>query len=409
MLTARVKERKEKMNTKGSKHMTLGQRIQIEINLKVNSSCKHIAKEIGMDERSVSREIRIRRKAEANVKYGTYGKDERECKTINRFPYVCNGCKKKSSCCRKTRYFYTAKVAQEDYEFILKDSRTGLDFEYEEKQLFDETLEKGVKQGQSIYHIVKANPDKIKCSVPTVYRIINNKQTTVKRHELQRACKLKPRVHYAYKEDNRSIREGRRYMDFLAAYTKNPFGIFTQMDTVEGPKDQKECLLTLHIPNTRLMFGKIMKSQSKECVAKAFEQLQDELGYDLYKLLFSIVLTDRGTEFCDPESIEVFKKTGEKVGHVYFCNSYASYQKGAIEENHTLVRYVIPKQTYFDTITQDKVNLMFSHINSYCRESLEGSTPFSASLILLGKDALEKTKIRPITPDLVNVTPKLLK
>ena len=397
------------MNTKGSKHMTLSQRIQIEVNLKVNSPCKHIAKEIGMDERTVSREVQLRRKEQVNARYGTFGKDTSECPKLNRFPFVCNGCKKKSGCCRRIRYFYMAKAAQEDYEYVLRDSRTGLDFDYEEKQVFDETLENGIKQGQSVYHIVKSNPDRIKCSVPTVYRIINNKQTTVKRHDLQRACRLKPRKHYAYKEDNRSIREGRKYMDFLEAYTKNPFGIFTQMDTVEGPKDQRECLLTLHIPNTRFMFGKFLGEQTKESVGKAFEQLQDELGYDLYKLLFRIVLTDRGTEFCDPDSIEIFKKTGERVGHVFFCDSYASYQKGAIEENHTLLRYVIPKHTYFNSITQDKVNLMFSHINSVRRKSLQGATPYEAATILIGEDALKKTKIRPITSDLVNVTTKLLK
>lgn len=397
------------MNIKGSKHMTLNQRIEIEVNLKVNSTCKHIAREIGMDERTISREVKLRRQKQPNGKYNEGKRDTSECKTLNRFPFVCNGCKRRTSCFKQFKYFYIAKLAQDDYETILKDSRIGLDFNCEEKQIFDETLENGIKNGQSIYHIVKSNPERIKCSVPTVYRIINNMQTTVKKYNLQRACKLKPRSHYVYKEDNRSIREGRKYVDFLAAYAKNPFGIFTQMDTVEGPMGQSECLLTLHIPSTRFMFGKILKSQTKESVSEAFKELRKDLGLDLYKKLFNVILTDRGTEFCNPEAIEIDEKTGEKIAHVYFCDSYASYQKGAIEENHTLLRYIIPKKVYFNHLTQSQVELMFSHINSYCRKSLQGDTPYMATAILLGEDSIQKTKVRPITSNLVNVTTKLLK
>ena len=89
-------------------------------------------------------------------------------------------------------------------------------------------------------------------------------------------------------------------------------------------------------------------------------------------------------------------------------NNYYSIIQGAIEENHEIIRYVIPKKTYFNDLDQDKVNLMLSHINSYARKSL-GTTPYELTKLLIGDEFLEKEKIRPITPDLVNVTTKLLK
>ena len=397
------------MNTKGSKHMTLQQRIQIETNLKVNSTCKHIAKEIGMDERTVSREIRIRRNCEKNGRYGVYNKyDDTPCKKIEKFPFVCNGCEKRSSCCKKYKYYYYATVAQENYEILLVDSRVGLDMDLEEKEVFDTVIKEGTNNGQSLYHIVTNNPEKIHCSVSTAYRIIHDKKTITQRLDLRRSVKLKPRNHYAYKEDNRAIREGRKYQDFILEYNKHPFSILVEMDTVEGPKDQEECLLTLHIVNTHFMIAKMLKKQDKECVTQAFMELRSELGIELYKKLFQFILTDRGTEFCDPVAIETDFATGERIANVYFCNSYASYQKGALEENHEIIRYVIPKKTYFNDLDQDKVNLMLSHINSYARKSL-GTTPYELTKLLIGDEFLEKEKIRPITPDLVNVTTKLLK
>ena len=397
------------MNVKGSKHMTLEQRMEIEINLKVNSSCKHIAKEIGMDERTVSREIRIRRNKEKNGRYGIYNKkDDAPCKRLEKYPFVCNGCKKRAYCFKEYKYFYDAKVAQENYSLILVDSRIGMDFTLEEKQTVDQVLDDLVKKGQSITSILKTNPDKIQCSVSTLYRMVNNKKTIIQRYDLRRTVKLKPRKHYVYREDNLAVREGRKYQDFLRFYSSDPFQIVTEMDTVLGPIDQSECLLTLHIVNTHFMMAKILKAPTRECVTQAFTELREELGLDLYKRLFHCVLTDRGTEFCDPLSIEIDPLTGEKLANVFFCDSYASYQKGAIEENHTLLRYVIPKKVYFGNLSQEKVNLMLSHLNSYYRKSLDG-TPFEMTVALLGEDAVKKTKIEPVASDLVNVTEKLLK
>ncbi len=390
--------------------MTLEQRQIIEDNLKVNSSCKHIARQIEMDERSVSREIKIRRCKEKNGKYGMYEKaDKTTCPRIQRFPFVCNGCSRRSYCFKEYKYLYNAQMAQENYQIILSDTRAGHDFTLERKELFDKTIEEGVKNGQSIYHIVTTNPTKIDCSVTTAYRLVNEKKTIIQRYDLRRAVKLKPRKHYVQKEDYRAIREGRRYIDYIRAIsTTPPNTILTQMDTVLGPIDQKECLLTLHITNTHFMFAFLLEEKSKKCVAEVFAYLRKQLGIELYKRLFQFLLTDRGTEFCDPESIEIDPETGEVIAHVYFCDSYSSYQKGAIEENHTLFRYIVPKKAYFDTLTQDTVNLIFSHINSYNRKELE-ATPFELTVAFLGEDAVEKTKIRPITPDLVNVTNKLLK
>ena len=401
------------MNVKGSKHMSYENRVYIEQALRLGMKCKDIAKNIEMDERTVSKEIQKRRNKVKNGKYGTenYQKMDKEpCKTINKFPFVCNGCKRKTFCFKEFKYFYDAKLAQDNYEIILKDTRIGLDISLENKEVLDSILKDGTDKGQSINHIIETNRDSISYSKSSIYRLVHSNKTTIQKMDLRRAVRLKPRKHYVQKDDNKEIRIGRRYNDFLKAVSisDNPFPIITEMDTVEGPKGNRKCILTIHITNTHFMLMFLLEFKSKEEVSRVFIQLQSTLGLKLYKKLFHTILTDGGTEFCNPLSIELDANTGEKISSVYFCNSYCSYQKGAIEENHTLLRYIIPKGTNIDNLTQDKLDLAMSHINSYYRESLD-STPYELTRSLIGNSFLEKIKTRLIGSNLVNLKPGLIK
>ncbi len=70
---------------------------------------------------------------------------------------------------------------------------------------------------------------------------------------------------------------------------------------------------------------------------------------------------------------------------------------------------VLPKGTSFEFLTQWDVNLIVNHINSTPRESLNGSTPYDAALETLGKETLNAFQLKRIDPDLVNLTPKLIR
>ena len=87
---------------------------------------------------------------------------------------------------------------------------------------------------------------------------------------------------------------------------------------------------------------------------------------------------------------------------------YSSYQKGAIEENHTLLRYVLPKGTLFDDLTQENADLIASHINSYHRKSID-STPYSLSLQFFHKDILDLLNLKEISAESVTLNKSLLK
>ena len=113
-------------------------------------------------------------------------------------------------------------------------------------------------------------------------------------------------------------------------------------------------------------------------VRMVFDRLKNRLDTNFHLLLHTI-LTDRGSEFGDPDSLET-NIYGEKCSSVFYCDPMRSGQKGGVENAHTLLRMVLPKGTSFEFLTQWDVNLIVNHINSMPRESLGGRTPYEVAL-----------------------------
>ena len=125
--------------------------------------------------------------------------------------------------------------------------------------------------------------------------------------------------------------------------------------------------------------------------------------------LSEVILTDNGSEFFDPMSIEFNLNTGEKISNVFYCDSNCSWQKGTLERNHEYIRYVLPKGTSFASLTQDDCDKLSSHINSVPRESLNKKTPYKVFCFLNDSKILNKLNITKIPPDKVNLTKNLFK
>ena len=124
--------------------------------------------------------------------------------------------------------------------------------------------------------------------------------------------------------------------------------------------------------------------------------------------LFPVILTDNGCEFSDPTKIE-FDENGERRTYVFYCNQNRSDQKGNIEVNHEFIRRVSPKGAPFDSLTQEDINLMMSHINSYKRKRLNDQSPYSVFSLFYGNDIPLKLGISEIPTTEINLTPKLFK
>lgn len=179
-----------------------------------------------------------------------------------------------------------------------------------------------------------------------------------------------------YKLDHFSLTINRRYKDYIQFIENNPTIRTTQMDTIynhqNGPYIQ-----TFIFQNTGLMIGFLHTEKTSESMASTLDKLQAILEDDYYKL-FSLLLTDRGSEFKKYQLFEVNVETGEIRSNIFYCDPQTPSQKSNVDNNHNYVRNIIPNKKSIKHLTQEDIDLMFSHINSVPRKSLNGRAPYEA-------------------------------
>lgn len=425
------------------KHMTLTDRTYIEDSLNAGLSFKDIARYLCKDPTTISKEVRLHRLDDIQpkrifnnphnfctkrfqckrtnvcekiiicdtncascIKCNQVCKHfvKEQCNRLNKAPYVCNGCPKlKSRCTVPHKYIYDAKFAQRKYEELRSKSREGVNLSKHDALKMDAIVTPLIVQGQSPYAIVTNHPE-LNVSVKTLYNYIDKGILLSRNIDLKRKPHFKPRKHTKKGIKNRDVFIGRTYADFKSL---NP-NYFFEMDTVMSAKGSNKCILTFYIPETELFIARLLNRCTEGAVKASIDQMEHALGTYDFLTVFEICLTDRGSEFGNPEKLETGINGIERMS-VYYCDPMRSGQKGGIEEAHTLLRMIIPKGTVFTYLTQWDIRKCVDNINSYPREKLQGHTPYELSLKKFGPDILRALQLKYVAPDDVTLTPKLLK
>lgn len=415
------------------KHLTLEEREFIEDKLKENWNFTLIGKELNKHRTTISKEILNHRFQKESVQYNSTFANciytdtcknagskfckkscsrfkEKTCSLLEKPPYVCNGCPKKSHC-RFSKYYYRAKDANKEYNEFKSDARIGIRLSQEEIYKINNVITPLIRdQHQSINHVFINNPDLLYFSKPTFYSYVNLNLFSFRNIDLARKVKYKPRKDDKKRRTRKEsiIRIGRTHNDFNDYMTVHPNASIVEMDTVEGIKGGK-VFLTLLLRNYNFMLIFLMESKSMDEVEKVFIKIKNLIGIDTFKRIFEVFLTDNGPEFFNPISIEVDYNTGEVLSHVFYCDPYCSYQKGSIEKNHEYIRYILPKKSSFNNLTQNDCDLIASHINSTNRIILNNKTPYEVVQALISIDTINKLNIKFINPNQVDLSPNLLK
>ena len=265
-----------------------------------------------------------------------------------------------------------------------------------------------IQKGQPVAHIMRNHRDEILISERSLYNYIGNGYLSVKRLDLRRAVRYKPR-----KQEKKRVKVsprkklGRHYRDFLKILELNPDQRVVEMDTVEGTKGGK-VVQTLYWRENGFMIGFLQETKEMEGMIQTFDHLEKLLGLEKVREILPLVLTDNGSEFADPEAFEGSLEEGELRTSIYYCEPRQSQQKGSLEKNHEYIRYVVPKGSSFDGCTQETISLIFSHINSTVRPRFE-KTPYEMAAEEFGEDTLKKLGLEKILPDDVNLTPNLIR
>lgn len=387
------------------KHLTLDQRVDIQIGLKEGLSLKALSERIHKSPRTISQEIRLHLERKENNKFIFNNAQKYDCQQHQRYPYVCDGCPFKIHC-RSDYYSYDAKLAEKVYRMTLAKTREGIHLSKNQFVQVDDLVKEGIKQGQSPAHIRESHPELI-ISERTIYRYLDRGILSAEIYRLRNKVRMKPRKKNSREPLDKGIYAGRTFFDYLAFIHEHP-GVFTvEMDTVIGLQSDRKMILTFIVIELHLFYAFIVY-KGVGGVIRGINTLESMIGNSNFKQLFPVLLTDRGSEFRTPEDIEK-DILGVRRTRVFYCDPLASYQKGAVESIHRVLRYIFPKGKSLDFLTQSKLEVVISHINSYKLRSNQFKTAYELAMITFGKEILHQLKIEAIDPDSIHLTPDLVK
>lgn len=415
-------------------HLTVQERIIIEKGIENGSTKAAIALTIGKDKSTVGKEIKKHRELVHKSSYKINCANMKNCShnhvcdncadfkpfTCNRrdrSPGACNGCSKYTHC-RYDKYRYKADFCLKKYREDLVDSRTGINMSYEECKAMADIIVPLIKAGHSPYHIVTNHPE-LNISEKTLYNYIENGifrefglldidlRIKTKRKITKRASNK-----YKKREDKKYL-NGRTYDDFINYTAENKNLSVVEMDTVYNNGSTGPFMQTFKFLDYSFMFIVYQEEKTAKSMVEGVDFLEKILGKDLFSEEVAIIKTDRGSEFCDAEGFEKEENESRRT-RIFYCDPMASGQKGSLENNHKEIRYICPKENDLKDLglnSQEKANLIVSHINSQSKEHLKGKSPLEV-MEFMNPALYQKFKdfgIERINKDNIVLKPYLLK
>lgn len=412
-------------------HIVFSERQILEVGCTNGSTKKSMADTIGKHPATVGKEINLRRFLLSRRTYPTdcaffpkcpnksiCSNDCSEyqpfkCVRRDRSPGVCNGCPTIRHC-HYDKYKYDAVKAQKSYEETLVDSRTGVNLTYSEAKELADVIVPLIKQGQSPYQIINDHPELNICE-KTLYNYIDQGifsqfglSNVDLRKKVSRKIKKSVKTQFKKRKDNKYL-IGRTISDYDAfIQEKNENDEVVKevwMDTVYN--DGAPYLQTFKFMNYGFFFALYHESKEAKEMTKGVDLLEEILGEALFRQEFTLIKTDRGTEFTDAEGIEKYNEDDHLCRtRLFYCDAMNSNQKASLENKHRELRYIVQKGTDMKELglrSQSDLNKVLSHINSVPLKSLGGKTAFEVlkffnyelyqKMIEFGLEEIEKDKV----------------
>lgn len=303
-------------------HFTLIEREMLRIKLQDGKSIRQIARELGRNASSVSRELK--RNRNKNGSYNAW----RGC-TL----YIC----RRKRCRRRKRYTEDEKLLLFTQECLSKYwSPEIIAVKWKEKE-----------PGEKLSHC-------------TIYRAI--KTGMLQEYPANRF--LRRQNLRKYKRGNNQTIHPQHVIGERPEEANNRERIGDwEGDTVRGAVG-KGALVTCIDRKSRYLVSKIVQDMRAETVSNAIYSLFEGIPIETLTL-------DRGSEFAD------FRKMEEDLSApIYFADPYSPWQRGSNENVNGLLRFFFPKGTNFKNISQNQLDFVVELINTRPRKCLGWLSPF---------------------------------
>lgn len=145
-----------------------------------------------------------------------------------------------------------------------------------------------------------------------------------------------------------------------------------EMDLVVGKANTKPVLLTLteRVSRQELLF--LLPDRKGATIQSVFNRLEREMPN--FKERFQSITTDNGPEFINYENLCRSIYGGQRF-QVYYCHSYAAWEKGSNENHNRMIRRFFPKGTDFRKVTEEEITQVQDWMNNYPRKILGWYAP----------------------------------
>ena len=225
---------------------------------------------------------------------------------------------------------------------------------------------------------------------------------------MPRTVRMRPRknVSKTLKVD-KSCRIGRDFRCFQYFLAEHPDAAVRQLDSVEGTKGGA-VLLTIHFVEQGLQLAFLRQRNDSQSVIDIFNRLYLELKpmFSLNSSQFSWQTTAVNFQIL-LQSNWMHRETAGQL-----CSTATPVpltQKGSCENNHEIIRRIIPKGTDLGQYSQEQINIMMSHINSYSRKKSVTKVLMKFLSLDTGRKILDAFHLQKIPADEIILSPELLK
>lgn len=145
-----------------------------------------------------------------------------------------------------------------------------------------------------------------------------------------------------------------------------------EMDTVAGTRERGYTILALTERKTRKELLFLLRYKRAEHVCRCLGVLKENLG-DVFSKIFRSITVDNGKEFSRYE--EMRSHNNMPVTRIFYCNSYAAWQRGTNENQNRFIRRFCPKGKPIQVRTKAMKQIQ-SFMDRYPRRSIEYQTAF---------------------------------
>lgn len=306
------------------KQLTLGQRQQLDILVRLNKSKPEIADLLGIHRSTVYRELRRN-----SSRFGNYNAGYAQQYTNDR--------KERLSRPRKLDSLMEKQIIQ------------GLINRWSPEQIhgYYTSLGQPMLSHERIYQYIYK--DKINGGQLYTFLRIASKPYRKRYGSKRKRCNIRNRISIDLRPD--IVERKARVGDWEA-------------DTILG-KQQKGAILTL--VERKSLFVQ-MSLLERRLADKVKTQMVNLLAP--YKPVVKTITSDNGSEFAEHQSIA--KKLGADF---YFTHPYSAWEKGANENMNGLIRQYIPKNTWFKILTWQQIKQIERELNNRPRKTLGWKTP----------------------------------